>query len=269
MKKITNIVFISAFLIVVSCQGEDPAAIVNNADDFTNLTFSEEFNTVGAPDPAVWVYDLGTGEGTPAGLGWGNNEKQNYTKDSKNIRVEDGSLIITAIKETSGNQSYSSARIKTQGKYNFKYGKIEIKAKLPTGLGTWAAIWSLGSNFSTVKWPNCGEIEFMEHVGKEQNKILGSLHYPGHSGGSSVTGSKIISNASTEFHIYKVIWNSNSIRFFVDDILYQTAPNASAFPFNQDFFIILNVAMGGDLGGIIDSTFTQSSMFIDYIRVYQ
>ncbi len=263
-KTIINIVCIFALLIVVSCQGEDPAVIVNNADDFTTLTFSDEFNTDGAPNPAVWVYDLGTGNN-----GWGNNELQNYTSDSKNVKVVGGNLVITAIKEPSGDKPYSSARIKTQGKYSFKYGKIEIKAKFPTGAGTWPAVWSLGDNFSTVSWPACGEIDFVEHIGREQNKIFGSLHYPGNFGGNAVSGSKIISNASTEFHIYKVIWNSSKIRFYVDDILYKTASNTSSLPFNQNFFLIANVAMGGNFGGTIASDFTQSSMEIDYIRIYQ
>lgn len=175
MKKATlNIVFIFFLLITAGCQGEDPVISQNNADDFTILKFSDEFNTDGAPNPLVWSYDLGTGNN-----GWGNNEEQNYTNNAKNVKVEGGNLIITAIKESSGSKPYSSARIKTQGKYSFKYGKIEFKAKLPTGVGTWPAIWSLGDNFSSVSWPACGEIDFMEHVGKEQNKIFGSLHYPG------------------------------------------------------------------------------------------
>lgn len=259
-----NIGFIFSLIITAGCQGEDPIISQNNADDFTVLKFSDEFNTDGAPDPLVWTYDLGTGSN-----GWGNNEEQNYTNNAKNVKVEGGNLIITAIKESSGSKPYSSARIKTQGKYSFKYGKIEFKAKLPIGVGTWPAIWSLGDNFSSVSWPACGEIDFMEHVGKEQNKIFGSLHYPGNSGGNAVTGSKLISNASTEFHIYKVIWNSNTIRFYVDDTLYKTAPNASTLPFNQNFFLIANVAMGGNFGGPIAATFTQSSMEIDYIRIYQ
>jgi beta-glucanase (GH16 family) len=173
------------------------------------------------------------------------------------------------MKEPSGSKSYSSARIKTQGKYSFKYGKIEIRAKFPTGVGTWPAVWSLGSNSSTVSWPACGEIDFVEHVGKEQDKIFGSLHYPGNSGGNAVSGNKRITKASTEFHVYKVIWNSNKIRFYVDDVLYKTAPNSSTLPFNQDFFLIANVAMGGNFEGPVESGFSQSSMEIDYIRIYQ
>lgn len=263
-KTIIKATMIFTLLFMVGCQGEDPVNTINNAEDFTVLKFSDEFNTDGPPNPLVWDYDLGSGNN-----GWGNNEEQNYTKDAKNVKVAGGNLIITAIKESSGSKPYSSARIKTQGKYSFKYGKIEFKAKLPIGVGTWPAIWSLGDNITSVSWPACGEIDFMEHVGKEQNKIFGSLHYPGNSGGNAVTGSKFINNASTEFHIYKVIWNSSSIRFYVDDILYKTARNASTLPFNQNFFIIMNIAMGGNFGGSIVSTFSQSSMEVDYIRIYQ
>lgn len=240
--------------------GSAPAA----PDDYTVLKFSDEFNTDGSPDPSKWVYDLGNGIS-----GWGNNEVQNYTNLANNVKVAGGNLVITAIKETSGGQPYSSARIKTDGKYKFTYGKIEARAKMPIGGGTWPAIWSLGSNYNTAPWPACGEIDFMEHVGNQQNKIFGSLHYPGFSGGNANTGTKVITNASTEFHIYKVIWNSATIRFYVDNVLFHTATNSATLPFNKDFFLIMNVAMGGNFGGAIDSAFTQSSMEVDYIRVYQ
>lgn len=233
-------------------------------DDFTVLKFSDEFNTDGAPNPTKWVYDLGNGTS-----GWGNNEVQNYTNLANNVKVAGGNLVITAIKETSGGQPYSSARIKSEGKYQFTYGKIEARAKMPIGGGTWPAIWSLGANYKTVPWPACGEIDFMEHVGNQQNKIFGTIHYPGFSGGSAISGSKVIVNASTEFHIYKVIWNSATIRFYVDNVLYQTATNSATLPFNKDFFLILNVAMGGNFGGAIDAAFTQSAMEVDYIRIYQ
>jgi len=232
-------------------------------DDYTVLSWSDEFNVNGAVDPTKWTYDIGNGDG-----GWGNQEKQYYTNRSSNIKVEGGNLIITAKKELFSGFDYTSARIKTQGIYDFKYGKVEMRAKLATGGGTWPAIWSLGKNVTSVTWPACGEIDFLEHVGNEQNKIFGSLHYPGFSGGNAVTGSKVISNASTEFHTYKVIWNDKNIRFFVDDVIYQTATNSSSLPFNANFFMIMNVAMGGNFGGAIDPAFTESSMEVDYIRVY-
>ncbi|OIV41477.1 glycoside hydrolase family 16 protein [Flavobacterium johnsoniae] len=238
----------------------------NPTTDYTNLVWEENFNTDGAPDPAKWSYDLGRG---PNNDGWGNNEKQNYTNAASNIKVQGGNLIITAKKEASGGMDYSSARIKTDAKFKFTYGKVEVRAKLPIGGGTWPAIWMLGQNYATKTWPACGEIDIMEHVGNSQNLIHGTLHYPGHSGGNANSGSKTIPNVSTEFHIYKTIWSPSSIAIYVDDTLIHTVPNDATLPFNSDFFLILNVAMGGNFGGIIDGAFSQSSMEIDYVKVYQ
>lgn len=229
-------------------------------DDFTVLKFSDEFNVDGAPDPAKWLYDIGAG-------GWGNQEEQFYTNRSSNIKIEGGNLVITAKKENFSGAKYTSARIKTQGIYDFTYGKIEFRAKMPIGVGTWPAIWSLGSN--SLPWPAKGEIDYLEHVGKDQNRVFGSLHYPGNSGGNANTGSKVISNASTEFHLYKVIWTSTKVQFFVDDAIYHTFTNSSSVPFNSNFFLIMNVAMGGNFGGTVDPNFIESSMQVDYIRVYQ
>lgn len=228
-------------------------------DDYTVLKFSDEFNTDGAPDATKWGYDLGAG-------GWGNGEVQTYTNTSDNVIVQGGNLKITAKKVGS---SYTSTRLKSEGKYDFTYGKIEVKAKLPSGGGTWPAIWMLGSDYATNTWPGCGEIDIMEHVGNNQNVIHATLHYPGNSGGSGNTSSKTIATASTEFHVYKAIWNSATIRFYIDDVLFKTFNNSSSIPFNKNFFLILNVAMGGNFGGAIDPAFSESSMEIDYVRVYQ
>jgi hypothetical protein len=227
--------------------------------DYTNLVWSDEFNTDGAPDPTKWVYDLGAG-------GWGNSEAQTYTNSANNVIVQGGNLKITAKKEGSG---YTSTRLKTDGKYKFTYGKIEFRAKLPLGGGTWPAVWSLGSDYATNSWPACGEIDFMEHRGNTPNVIHGTLHYPGHSGGNPNTGTTTITNASSEFHVYKTVWSATSVKFYIDDNLYHSFANDNTVPFNKDFFLILNVAMGGTFGGTIDPTFTQSSMEVDYIRVYQ
>ncbi|KUJ59952.1 laminarinase [Flavobacteriaceae bacterium CRH] len=232
--------------------------------DYTNLVWSEEFNTDGAPDATKWGYDLGKGDN-----GWGNNEKQNYTNAATNVIVQGGSLKITAKKEASNGSDYSSARLKTDAKFKFTYGKIEIRAKLPIGAGTWPAIWMLGQNYATNPWPACGEIDIMEHVGNNQNVILSTLHYPGHSGGNGNTGSKTIANVSTEFHVYKAVWSKTSVKTYVDDVMIHSVANDPLLPFNSDFFLILNVAMGGNLGGNIDPAFTQSSMEIDYVHVYQ
>lgn len=230
-----------------------------DATDYTNLVFSDEFNTDGAPDTNKWSYDLGAG-------GWGNGELQNYTNSSNNVVVQGGNLVITAKKTGS---SYTSARLKSENKYEFKYGKVEFNAKLPAGAGTWPALWMLGQNYATNIWPACGEIDIMEHKGNDPNVILGSVHYTGRSAGNSVTSRTSATSVSTTFHKYKVIWSPQSIRFFVDNVLFHSVINTNSLPFNSDFFLIMNVAMGGTFGGTVDPAFTQSSMEVDYVRVYQ
>jgi beta-glucanase (GH16 family) len=226
------------------------------------IFWSEEFNTDGAPDPAKWGYDLGTGSG-----GWGNSELQYYTSRSENVIVQGGVLKIKAIKESYSGSAYTSARIITMNKFAFTYGKVEVRAKLPVGVGTWPAAWMLGSNLNTAIWPACGEIDIMEHKGSELNKIFGTLHYPGHSGGSANGSTFVIANATTEFHIYAVEWTAASIMISVDGVVFHTVPNTAAIPFNHDFFIILNVAMGGTFGGAVDPAFTNATMEVDYVRV--
>ncbi len=229
--------------------------------DYNTLAWQDEFDVDGAPDPTKWTYDLGTGVD-----GWGNQEAQSYTNNSENVEVSNGNLIITAINTGSG---YTSARIKSENLYEFTYGRVEVRAKLPTGGGTWPAIWMLGANYDTNAWPACGEIDIMEHVGNDQNTIHGSLHYPEAFAGNADTGSTTVDTASTEFHNYTVEWSPTAIKFVVDDVVYHTYANTGSSPFNSDFFLILNVAMGGTFGGDIDPAFTQSSMEIDYVRVYE
>ncbi|MFA9190095.1 family 16 glycosylhydrolase [Flavobacterium sp. FZUC8N2.13] len=238
--------------------GEEPEPEVV---DYTDLIWSDEFNTDGAPDSSKWGYDLGTGQD-----GWGNNESQSYTQAADNVIVSNGTLKITAKKVGS---SYTSARLKTEGKFDFTYGRVEVRAKLPSGGGTWPAIWMLGADYATNTWPACGEIDIMEYRGNQPNVIHGTLHYPGRSGGNGNTNSTTIANASSEFHVYKTIWSPASITIYVDDVLFHTVPNNSTIPFNKDFFMILNVAMGGTFGGAIDPAFVESSMEVDYVRVYQ
>jgi beta-glucanase (GH16 family) len=231
-----------------------------DATDYTNLVFSDEFSTDGAPDANKWTYDLGNNNG------WGNGELQTYTNSSNNVVVQGGNLVITAKKTGS---SYTSARLKSENKYEFKYGKVEFNAKLPAGAGTWPALWMLGQNYATNIWPACGEIDIMEHKGNQPNIILGSVHYTGRSAGNSVTSQTSATSVSTTFHKYKVIWSPQSIRFFVDNVLFHSVINTNSLPFNSDFFLIMNVAMGGTFGGTVDPAFTQSSMEVDYVRVYQ
>ncbi len=228
----------------------------------SSVLWSDEFNTDGAPDPSKWGYDLGAG-------GWGNNELQYYTGRPENAIVQGGVLKIKLQKESYNGSSYTSARLISKGKFAFKYGRVEVSAKLPAGAGTWPAIWMLGNNISSAGWPDCGEIDIMEHKGNELNKIYGTLHYPGHSGGNGNGSTITISNATTAFHKYSVDWSATAIKIYVDDVLFHTVANSNAIPFNQDFFLLLNVAMGGTFGGSVDPNFSNASMEVDYIRVYK
>lgn len=164
---------------------------------------------------------------------------------------------------------FSSARIKTEGLHAFTYGRVEARAKLPTGGGTWPAIWMLGADYLTNPWPAAGEMDVMEHVGNSQDVVFASTHDPNNFGGNARTGSTIVEGASDEFHVYEMEWTDTEIKFAVDGIVFHTVSNDGTLPFNKDFFFILNVAMGGSFGGAIDPAFTESSMEVDYIRFYQ
>lgn len=227
---------------------------------FTNLVWSDEFDTPGAPDVTKWTYDLGAG-------GWGNNEAQTYTNNAENVIVEDGLLKITAKADGAG--GYTSARLKSEKLQEFTYGRVEVRAKLPSAQGTWPAIWMLGANFDTVGWPACGEIDIMEQTGQDKTQTSGALHFPGNSAGDAITASTSNETSTSEFHNYSVEWTATSIKILVDDTVFLSWANTADSAFNADFFMILNVAMGGTLGGTIDPAFTQDTMEIDYVRVYQ
>ncbi len=227
------------------------------------LYWAEEFNVDGAPDPASWGYDSGNNNG------WGNGEQEYYTSRPTNVIVQNGMLKITALKENYNGMNYTSTRMISKNKVAFTYGKVEIRAQLPAGVGTWPAIWMLGSNIDIVNWPSCGEIDIMEQKGSELNKIYGTLHYPGHSGANGNGKTIMITNSTTTFHIYGLEWTPASIAISVDGTVYQTVTNSAGVPFNHDFFMILNVAMGGNFVGSIDPNFTSASMLVDYIRVYR
>jgi beta-glucanase (GH16 family) len=227
-----------------------------------SLIWSDEFDQPGAPNPAKWNYDIGAG-------GWGNQELQNYTNRTDNAIVSNGTLKIIAKKENLGGSAYTSARLLTKDKFSFKYGKIEVRAKMPVGAGTWPAAWMLGANINTVNWPNCGEIDIVEHKGSDLNKIYGTLHFPGNFGGNAVGGTRIISGATTEFHVYSCEWTALSIKFFVDGTQYFSFANNNTLPFNQNFFVLLNLAMGGTFGGPVDAAFNSATYEVDYVRVYQ
>lgn len=230
----------------------------------TTLVFSDEFNTDGAPDPAKWGYDIGTGSG-----GWGNNELQYYTARPENAIVQGGVLKIMAKRENYMGSTFTSARLLSKGKYSFKYGRIEVRAKFPTGVGTWPAAWMLGDNIGTVGWPECGEIDIAEHLGRDLNKIYGTLHYPGRSGSNANGATTMIADATTAFHTYAVEWTPAAIKIYVDAQLYHTVANSATIPFNQNFFILLNLAMGGNFGGAVDPALNNATYEVDYVRVYQ
>lgn len=228
----------------------------------SGLVWSDEFNTDGAPNSSNWTYDLGAG-------GWGNNEAQTYTKESSNVIVEGGLLKITA--KADGNGGYTSTRLKSQGLQSFKYGRVDVRAKLPASQGTWPAIWMLGDSFSTVGWPRCGEIDIMEQTGGDKETTLGTLHWWNTAGSNNASygTTTAVANSTSEFHIYSLEWNENSLKIHVDDVEFFAMNNSADLPFNDKFFMILNIAMGGSLGGNIPNDFSQSTMEIDYVRVYQ
>ncbi len=234
------------------------------------LVWNDEFNYTGLPDSTKWGYDVG-------GEGWGNNELQYYTsKKLSNARVENGSLVIEARKETLYRSAYTSARLITKGKYDFTYGHIDVRAKLPKGLGTWPAIWMLGSS-TPLKWPDDGEIDIMEHVGYNQGVIHASAHTRKyfHSIGTQKTATTSLPDCSEAFHVYSLEWNPESITMLIDKKPYFTFKNEhtgnTAWPFNKPFYLLLNIAVGGDWGGkegVNEKIFPQK-MEIDYVRVYQ
>jgi beta-glucanase (GH16 family) len=215
-------------------------------------------------------------------VGWFNNEKQYYSNARlQNSSSSNGVLSITAVKEQLsssadfGGQSYTSARLITQGKFTFTYGFVEVRAKLPCILGTWPAIWTLG--IPADNWPTNGEMDVMEQRGfsaGDKETILGTLHMPAHYAGGGISTSKSMPDACTAFHKYQLNWSANQIQIGIDGVVYNTyakpaGANASTWPFDVPQFILLNLAMGGDLGGPIPSGFTADSMQVDYVRVYQ
>lgn len=235
------------------------------------LAWSDDFSGA-ALDANVWNYEIGNGSG-----GWGNNELEYYTNSAKNAFVSNGNLIIEARKESIGGFNYSSARLTTQNKKSFTYGRVDIRAKLPKTKGIWPALWMLGNNIANVGWPASGEIDIMELLGQEPSKAYGTLHY----GASSAThGSKgnsySLSGTSfyDQFHVFSMDWKQDEIKLYIDNNLYLTVTKAdlgsNPYPFNAPFFFIFNVAVGGNWPGSPDGTTTfPQRMIVDYVRVFQ
>lgn len=246
-----------------------------SSDQTYQLVWSDEFSEKGKPDGTKWVYDLG--DGCPTVCQWGNQELQYYTTDSSNVYVENGCLYITARKENKGSREFTSARLKTKGKGDWTYGKIEVRAKLPTGRGTWPAIWMLPTQSAYGGWPKSGEIDIMEHVGYEPDSIFGTVHTTSynHIIGTQKGGAVYAGDCEKSFHVYGIEWNENKIDFFVDDLLYFTFTNENKtnkeWPFDQPFHLLLNVAAGGNWGGKkgVDMNIWPQQMVVDYVRVYQ
>lgn len=232
------------------------------------LTWSDEFagNQLNA---SWWTFEQGNN-------GWGNNELQNYTNSTDNVFVSAGNLIIEARRETNGT-NYSSARIITKNKKIFKFGRIDIRAKTPKGKGIWPALWMLGNNIDAVNWPACGEIDILELLGHEPNKIYGTMHWGANSGSHVSKGTSYILNNGSfdqQFHVYSIIWQQDSIKVLIDDQPFfqfaKTDVGSANYPFNADFFFIFNVAVGGNWPGSPDGTtvFPQR-LVVDYVRVFQ
>jgi beta-glucanase (GH16 family) len=231
------------------------------------LTWSDEFDGT-TINRSNWTFDLGGG-------GWGNGEMENYTSRPENARLENGNLVIEARQEKMEGSYYTSARLKTQGLQSFQYGRIEARIKVPSGAGLWPAFWMLGADFNGKNWPDCGEIDIMEYIGKEPDLIMGTLHGPGYSGALGLgKWNRQKYNIADEYHTYAVEWQADEISWFYDGVKYHTVTKADVgirtWVGERPFFIILNLAVGGSLPGLVGlKTVFPTQMLVDYVRVFQ
>jgi beta-glucanase (GH16 family) len=266
MKKVLFYLILPAAALYYGCSHKSASAPYR-------LVWSDEFNYSGLPDPSKWSYDtLGNA------WSWGNNELQSYTSgQAGNARVENGVLLITAQKETRGGKKYTSARLITKGKGDWLYGRMEIRAKLPSGRGLWPAIWMMPSGGEYGEWPDSGEIDIMENVGYDPDTIVGSAHTKSynHVMGTHKNARISVPDCHDAFHVYILEWDPEEYRLYVDSTRYFTFRNEgtgfAAWPFNKRFHLLLNVAVGGNWGGkmgVDDSVFPQQ-MVVDYVRVFQ
>lgn len=238
---------------------------VSSASAAYNLVWSDEFNGTSI-DTNNWSFETGTGSG-----GWGNNELEYYTSRSENARIENGNLVIEARKESYGGMNYTSARMKTQDKKSFQYGRIEARMKLPAGQGLWPAFWTLGSDIGTVGWPKSGEIDIMEHVNNDDH-TNGYIHWDAN--GQADYGGPSMAIDVTQYHVYSIEWTPSAIKWFVDGNQFWEANIAnninSTEEFHKPHFILLNLAVGGNWPGAPNaSTVFPAKMYVDYVRVYQ
>lgn len=235
------------------------------------LIWSDEFNVPGRPDTTRWGYDIG-------GNGWGNNELQYYTDKPENARVENGMLIVEAQQDSLGGKPYTSSRIVSRKKGDWVYGYIEVRAKLPRGKGTWPAIWMLSTDWSYGGWPASGEIDIMEHVGYDPDVIHGTVHTESynHVKQTQKEGKITVPGSQDDFHVYAMRWTKKQMDFLVDDKVYHSVAHDlkddfRGWPFDKRFYLILNVAVGGNWGGKegVDPSIWPQRMEVDYVRVYR
>jgi beta-glucanase (GH16 family) len=263
--------------LVVSGSGQSPAVAAPRENDW-KLVWSDEFDGRNGSgiDSSKWVIETGGG-------GWGNKELEYYTERPVNLLVQNGDLVIRAIKEKYTGpegvaRDYTSGRMKTQGKFSQKYGRFEARIKIPAGQGMWPAFWMLGDDIGQVRWPACGEIDIMENIGKEPGTIHGSIHGPGYIGTVGIEAPYHLTDNqrfADNFHVFAVEWDPESISFYVDQDLYVRRTRADLRPgwkwvLDKPFFVILNLAVGGDWPGDPDSsTAFPAEMLVDYVRVYE
>lgn len=254
-----------------SCQDDDNAIIERKYQ----LVWEDNFAGAAgeAPDATKWKHDIGIGPGND---GWGNNELEYYTDRRENAALDGaGNLAITARSESFAGRAFTSARLNTKGVFEQAYGRFEARIKMPWGPGIWPAFWMLGANIDQVPWPKCGEIDIMEYRGQETNLIHGSLHGPGYSGGAAITKSYGFTNNrfDVDFHVFAVEWGEDYIDYYVDDTLYQRIKPEDVpgeWVYNQPFYIILNVAVGGNYVGFpTPQTPFPQTMLVDYVKVYK
>ncbi len=256
----------ATIVLLSSCDGSNEGTLV----------WSDEFNGKGAPDSAKWEYEVG--DGCPGSCGFGNHELQYYTRVPKNVRMEGGNLIIEARRDSIGKSGFTSTKMISKGKGDWLYGRFEIRAKLPRGKGTWPAIWMLPTDWRYGGWPASGEIDIMEHVGYDPGVIHGTIHTEAynHVKHTQKGGTLAVADAQDNFHVYAVDWGPDRMDFYVDDQKYFSVTrdpkeDYKGWPFDQRFYLIMNIAVGGDWGGAqgIDPSIWPQRMEIDYVRVYQ
>lgn len=254
---------------VVSCKQEESKGEAKSKEYV--LVWADEFDTPGLPDASKWFLETEA----PENGGWYNNELQHYTDRIENAQVSEGTLKIIAKKEVythnGSTQQFTSARFNS--KFHFTYGKVVVRAKLPKMQGTWPAIWALGTNLNEVGWPKCGEIDIMEQLFEDHLSIQSAVHVGGRYGDDPARKQVAVTDVTENFHDYGMIWTPEKIDFTIDgDVFFTYEPQDRSidfWPFKADQYLLLNVAVGGSLGGDVASDFTQDQMEVDFVRVYQ